>query len=797
MLLVHMVTTRIVAFLLFTGISSLAYTQKVYDIKGSIKATHTMEPVSGAAINCNGFNTISTVEGDFVLEKLPQGVYSIKVSHLGYGSKTFKIKLDGQTLPLQVLLEEVKTSLEEVVVYGKSERLQQREAPIIKVEASKAFLERNRENSLMQTLKKIPGVSTITIGSGQSKPLIRGLGFNRVSVIQNGIKHEAQQWGNDHGLEIDQYAIDRVQIIKGPASLLYGSDALAGVVNITRPSQPLPNPFSGSVNLLAETNNNLFGGSLGVSQSNASWWYRGRLTYRNYGDYKVPTETIQYESYIFELDKNNLRNTAGREANTSFSLGFTKGRLKSETFLSHVHAKNGFFANAHGLEVRGSTIDYDRSNRDIDLPYHLVDHFKLVNNSVLVQENGPWEVDFGFQHNHRQEHSEPVPHGYMPTPDHSLEREFTKNTLALNLKKHLKPNKNGHQLTFGLNSEGTFNNIGGWGFLIPAYNRYSLGGLVLDQWELNDQFHLQGGLRYDIGWLQTEAYYDWFPTPVVLDDGTNTQTPLQRSQNKNLFFGNFSASLGVSYLKGPTTLKLSLGKAFRMPLANELASDGVNYHMYRFEKGNLNLDPEVSYQVDVSFDHNAEMFRAHLSPFLNFFDNYIYLNPTPNYYETLQRYEYTQSQVFRMGGEISIGASLAKALWIDASLEYVYARQTNGPKKGFTLPFSPPLSGLFSASYQWPKGLWGIKNLRLNADYRITAAQNEIVPPEEKTEGYQVVHLSAMAQVRLFNQSKPVKLRLKCNNLFDTLYFDHTSFYRLIDVPEAGRNLSFSMTIPF
>src|SRR5690606_17674130 len=156
------------------------------------------------------------------------------------------------------------TLLQDIEVYSHKKNLKSKATPLISHMVSKSYMENNRESSLMQTLEKVPGVSTITIGSGQSKPVIRGLGFNRVVVVQNGIKHQAQQWGSDHGLEIDQYGVEAIEVIKGPASLLYGSDAIAGVVNIQAPEVPALNSFSGSVNILGETNNDLLVISTGV-----------------------------------------------------------------------------------------------------------------------------------------------------------------------------------------------------------------------------------------------------------------------------------------------------------------------------------------------------------------------------------------------------------------------------------------------------------------------------------------------------------------------------------------------------
>ncbi|UOB17468.1 TonB-dependent receptor [Abyssalbus ytuae] len=784
------------AFLSISLCSSSLLAQQSFTIKGVVINSNTMEPVTEVNIKGENLFAISSFNGEFFISNISKGRYHLKISHIGYITEYMTIEVDRNIDNIVIKLKESVTNLEEVQVLGKTKNQKAKELPVITYEVSKGFLNQNRENSLMQTLQKIPGVSTINIGSGQSKPLIRGLGFNRVSVVQNGVKHEAQQWGADHGLEIDQYDIENIQIIKGPASLLFGSDAVAGVVDIQSPEIPQPHSFQGEVNLLGETNNNLLGVSAGVTGRKDKWFYRGRLTFRDYGDYKVPTDKINYENYIFELHENHLRNTAGTEANSAFSLGFLSGKVKSETFISNVYARNGFFANAHGLEVRSSNIDYDRSDRDIDLPFHEVNHFKIINNTSVYQDKHTLHLDFGYQHNHREEHSEPAPHGYMPNPPDTKEREFIKNTWSLNTKNTRKINDN-QEVVFGLNAEFQDNQIGGWGFLIPEYTRFTAGVFVYDHFKIKEKIHLQGGLRYDFGVIDTKAYYDWYPSTVNNSDGSTSYIYLQRAQNKNLNFNNISGSVGISYIRDKITYKLNIGKSFRIPLANELASDGVNYHMYRYEKGNLNLKPEESYQIDIDLDYSTKNFSFGINPFVNLFENFIYLNPTPDYYETLQIYEYTQSKVLRVGGELKFGYALTENLRIDASAEYVYSRQRSGPKKNFTLPFSPPLSGLVSANYQFKKDLFCFKNIRVIADYRLTEKQDEIVPPEEKTEGYQVLNLAFLSSINLFNSEKQTGLRFKLNNVFNTKYFNHTSFYRLIDVPEAGRNISLSLTIPF
>ncbi|WP_232225201.1 TonB-dependent receptor domain-containing protein [Seonamhaeicola sp. S2-3] len=773
----------------------MLFAQETYQIKGTVQNINTLLPIDGATIISKGLHTITSASGTFLIENVTAGTYSLSISHISYTPKTITVTVGPEMKPLEIFLNEKTTTLQAIEIKGKTKKRSYKESPVVSQLVSKDFMIKNRENSLMQTLSKIPGVSTIKIGSGQSKPAIRGLGFNRVVVVQNGIKHEAQQWGNDHGLEIDQYGIENIQIVKGPASLVYGSDAIAGVVDIQPNKIPSEYSFNGEVNLLAESNNDLVGISAGLQSRKEKWFYGGRLTFRDYADYKVPTDKINYESYIFELHDNNLRNTAGREANASFSIGYTTNRITSETTISNVNAKNGFFANAHGLEVRTSSIDYDNSNRDIDLPYHKVNHFKVTNNTSITVNNHSIHIDLGFQNNIREERSEPSAHGYMPKPSNTKERSFHKNTFSLNIKDAFKL-KEQHNIVAGVNMEFQDNTIGGWGFLIPEYQRFSIGAFAFDQFEIHSNLHLLAGIRYDYGQIHSQSYYDWYRSTVNNSDGSTSYVYLQRAQNKTLNFANISTSAGLSYLLKNTTFKFNVGKSFRMPLANELASDGVNYHMYRYEKGNLDLDPEESYQFDIDIDHTTKYFSFGISPFVNFFENFIYLNPTANYYETLQIYEYTQNKVFRAGGELRASTSIINNVELEASAEYVYSKQTSGPKEGFTIPFSPPLSGLVSASYQL-KNLFFLKQPLFTADYRITAKQDKIVPPEEATSGYQVLNMSLLTQIELFKTNSPLEIKFKLNNVFDTKYYDHTSFYRLIDVPEAGRNISIALTQNF
>lgn len=774
--------------------SSISYCQQLSTIKIKVIDKRNQKPLVGAHVCIGKKCSVSNDAGYFNMNVEIKEKQKLIVTYVGY--KTYIKEISSLFIPKEIQLEPKSSELEEVIIKGINKKQVVKKSALTKVTIDKDFLSKNRENSLMETLKVLPGVSTISIGSGQSKPVIRGLGFNRVVVAENGIKHEAQQWGADHGLEIDQYNAEEIEITKGASSLLYGSEAIAGVVSIKTNTLPKTNTFLKELTLFTESNKDLLGVSFGIKQRFVHWYYKVRSTYQDYGDYILPTDRIVYGNRDLRLYKNHLRNTAGFNQNLSVSFGYVNDTFSNETTISNVNAKNGFFANVHGLEARKSYIDYDSSSRDVDLPFHEVNHFKVINNSKINFSNSTFSVGLGFQNNQREENSEPVEHGYMPKPSSFKERIFNKNTYSLNLKNQYY-SLDKHKPIIGVNLEFQDNKIDGWGFLIPAYERFMVGLYFYNQYKITPKTYIEGGFRYDYGVLNTKPYYDWFFTPVKDTNGKIiSKRKLQRAKKEELAFGSYSASLGVSHTREKTSYKLNIGKSFRIPLAHELASNGVNYHMYRYEEGTLDLDPESSYQIDGEFNLNTKLFNFSLQPFVNYFSNYIYLNPTSEYYQTLQKYKYTQSEVFRYGGELIAGFKPFKNLLISTSVEYVNSRQLSGSKKNFTLPFSPPLSSVISARYTFNSDGF-LKTTNVFSNLRITAKQDEIVPPENPTEGYSLLSIGATTKMSLFSKKHLLTLQFKLNNVFNDKVFNHTSFYRLVEVPEPGRNFSINLTQTF
>lgn len=783
----------------FTAIS-----QQVFTISGVVNDTGNQPlPAASVLVTPGNYGTVTDKNGKFIIGKLQSGDYTIQVTYLGYKKYARSLQLK-DNVGLEINLEPELLTLDEITVTDNYAEQRKKEETVNVEIVNDAYLKQNLGGSLMKSLDRLPGINAIDIGSGQSKPVIRGLGFNRVVVTENGIKHEGQQWGADHGLEVDQFASDRIEVIKGPSSLMYGSDGIGGVIELKQMEIPVKNSFGGSVDFIGKTNNNFAGFSTILFTRREKLYFTGRVTWLDFADYRVPTDSVDIYSYKAPLNKNRLRNTAGNEIDFHFSAGYVSNGFSTKLFLSNVYNKAGLFANAHGLEPRRvDTGLHDKSDRDIQFPYQTVNHFKAINKTEWRNNRVRVLADFGLQRNFRQELSQYVSHGYMPAvfPDSlpypaDLELEFDKYIVSANLKTEMQASEK-TLVSLGIQNEFQNNKTGGRGFIIPSFTQFTSGGFVHVKYNFSENSILQAGLRYDFGMIETEAYSDWFPSPVETEPDSIWEY-LQRAPALSRHFSSFTGSVGYSFNSEHFSAKANLGKSFRMPIAKELAANGVNYHHFSYEVGNPDLSPEVAYQFDGGAEIRTQRFAAGVTPFVNYFSNYIYLNPSyvhdRLYGNGNQVFYYTQSRVFRWGGEIHSHFELTQNWQLGLIADYVNSLQLSGEKKGFTLPFSPPASVLLNLKYDLEKA--GIfRNPYFSADYRITAKQNNIVPPEEKTPGSAIFNLAFGAGVPL--KKEVVSVAVQVQNVFNIKYFNHTSYYRLINVPEPGRSLVVNVSIPF
>ena len=684
-------------------------------------------------------------------------------------------------------------TLEELVVVGNTRSREQKRNPqSIETVAKEKIAERFSGN-LMKSLDHIPGVQAMSIGSGFSKPMIRGVGFNRISVTENGIKQEGQQWGADHGLEIDAFNVEQVSIRKGPSSLLLGSDAMGGVIEIVQPIPPGHNRIFGSVDLLGRSVNGLFGGSLMLGVKRNHWFFKARYSEQHFGDYAIPTDTIVYLTQKIPITKNRLNNTAGHERAGNLYVRYSKDRLSVSLAASDAYQKVGFFPAAHGIPD-ASKVEDDGSSRDIDLPYSFVNHFKTTLHTKYWWDHASLSWDLGYQNNHREEWS--LFHTHYTTqapPSEDPDRELA--FILDNFSSGVKLNISHSPLfksTLSWDAQYQNNRIEGYSFLLPAYKRLSTGIAWVANYAPNEQITLSGGVRYDVAQLKAEEYMDVYLGAYLKEQGYSPEVIEQnkiRSYAIDRNFGDYSFSAGVAWqMDEKQHIKLNVGRSFRLPGANELASNGVHHSSFMHEQGDPTLDSEQGWQLDLAYGYENSLLALNLSPFLSWYQNYIYLQPAGKWSilpHAGQIYRYTQSEALFAGAELSLRLTLPFHLSYELGGEYIY---TYNIDENIPLSFSPP-------AVMRNKLTWQKKRLNVFAEWQCVSAQNRVARNELTTPSAQLFNAGITAKFPFVSEGTVATLRV--DNIFNTKYLNHLSFYRKVEIPEPGRNIQLSIKIPF
>lgn len=684
--------------------------------------------------------------------------------------------------------------LESVVVTSGSLKKSGNRTSALSVEvAEKEFLKTHFTGNLTQALEYLPGVRSMDIGSGFSKPMIRGMGFNRISVTENGIKQEGQQWGSDHGLEIDAFNIERVTVRKGPASLLYGSDAMGGVIEITQAPPPFDNCVYGEAAFMGKHVNGTRSGSMMLGMKKNAWHLKLRYSEKHFGDYRIPTDTIVYLTQRIPIHGRKLKNTAGIERDVNFYSEYHKQRYYSSYAVSNTRQKAGFFPGAHGIPD-ASRVEDDGNSRNIDLPYSKVNHLKATSHQQYTWNSLSASWDLGFQNNHREEWSRFHTHyGTQSPPENNPDKElgFSLNTFSSSLKVR-SVFSGDFEHTAGWDVQYQQNRINGYSFLLPRYNRFTTGAFALSSWRPSGQFSLSGGLRYDYGSMDISAYQDAYLENYLRGMGYDQELIAQyqwRSYPVGRDFGDVSGSLGFIWdLSGGQLLKANIGHSFRLPGANELAANGVHHGTFRHEQGDPSLSSERGWQVDASYTYESRNLSFSATTFFSWYDNYIYLKPTGEWSvlpHAGQIYRYTGAEALFAGTEISFDAKLFPLLTYSLLGEYVY---TYNQDEQTPLSFSPPASLRNILTFKY-------KKIRLVAELHSIAKQSRVAKNESKTDGTNLVNLGGNVTIPIGSTLLDISLSLR--NVFDTRYYNHLSFYRKVEIPEPGRNFQLLVKIPF
>lgn len=636
-------------------------------------------------------------------------------------------------------------------------------------------------NTFMHTLEQLPGISAIHTGVGISKPVIRGMSLNRVIVNEYGIKQEGQQWGLDHGLELDQYNVERVEVIKGPVSVLYGSDGLGGVINILPAYIPNNDTLQTELIHTYKSNNDLWGLSGKVLFSKKDYYFSARASYQDYASYRVPAESFIYNGYTLPIYNNRLKNTGGKELSFSLRAGLRKKWGSTHLYLSNYRQKAGFFVGAFGVP-RAYQLNDNGDYRHIGLPYQQINHTKLINNTIIYLGKGRIETDLGIQLNTRQELSPPHAHGYGPAPQGNEALALTLYTLSGNIR-YVYQGSERWSSTTGISLQHQENKRGGYEFLIPAYTSLQAGLYNFTEYRYNKNLLVNAGIRIDYGQQKAAASY------TTQYDSTGKETgQTRRSPGIDRVYYKASGSAGTAWqINQHLKLTFNLGSAYRIPVIAELTANGVHHGTFRHEMGDSTLKPEQGYMADLGLNFNRKQLNIQLSPFINYFSNYIYLSPSARFSplpDAGQVYRYMGAKVLFAGAELHTDWRIQENWSNTFSAEYVWNKNGNN---GLGLPFTPPFSVLEEINWQphlAGKRFFEQTTISLSGQY--FAAQNRVDRNEAPTNGYFLLNFSAANTFRVAAHS--FTLFLQFRNITNTIYMNNMSRYRILNLPEQGFN---------
>lgn len=649
--------------------------------------------------------------------------------------------------------------LNELVVTGVTgdTKLKHSTAPISIVSGKE--LRQTSSTNIIDAIAHQPGVSQITTGSGISKPIIRGLGYNRIIVMNEGIRQEGQQWGDEHGIEIDPQNVNSVEILKGPASLMYGSDAMAGVLILHgSPIQP-EGEMKASVSTEYQTNNGLFDYSLNFAGNQKGFVWDVRFSDKYAHAYKN-----KYDGYV---PGSQFSERAGR-----LMLGVNKhwgySHLTWTTFHQTPSIVEGERDEVTG-ELECATDNVKTYSKA--LPFQQIKHYKAVWDNSLNLPKGWLKAIIGYQQNQRQEFEDDAD---------EYELYFKLHTVTYDLR-YLSQEFGGWKMAGGINGMWQQSLNLGEETLIPEYKLFDFGAYATVSKAL-DNLTLNGGLRFD------NRHLDY------------------HTRNLSGFTGSIGAVWNASE---HLNLRLNLARGFRAPNMSELGSDGVHEGTLRYEIGNPDLKPEYSWQADLGLDFTSQYVSAQVALFANRIEHYIFAQRIDEVIEEgFRTYEYTQGNARLLGFEAGVDFHPIHSLHFQNTFSYVDAQQLHVDADAKYLPMTPAPRWTSELKYELSHhGHKTLNNAFVALGLECNLPQNhyyKVDDTETRTPGYALLSLSAGTDLNI-RKKKVAEFYIMAENLLNKAYQNHLSRLKYCDVNNAtgrqgvynmGRNIIFKLIVP-
>ncbi len=729
-------------FYLLAALLVFATASSQNSLTGTIKSNEKSEPLPATIyIPKLEKGIIAGLDGNYSLSNIPNGTYTVVYSLLGYATVSEKIIFTvNQSVIKDISLTESAIEIEEVIISTPFHKLQSDN--VMKVErVSTDDLRKIGAVTLADGITKIAGVETISTGIGIGKPVIRGLSSNRVLTYTQGVRLENQQFGDEHGLGVNAAGIESVEVIKGPASLLYGSDALGGVLYLN------PERFAKAGETNGDVESTYFSNTLGTSTSLGVKTSGERLKFLARGTYVIHSDYETGDDY-------RVTNTRFNEKDLKAGLAYQGSILKSSLRYNYNRSNIGI-----PEEVGEQT-----QSQNLELPFQEIDNHVLSLENNIFLKNSSIDIKGGYLFNDRREFED-------NTNEAALRLKL--NTFNYDVKYNL-PQLGNFETIVGVQGMHQTNKNEGEEILIPNATTVDFGVLGTTHYHL-EKVDFQAGIRFDTRNIESEAAREPSEDDFI--------PALQKD------FTSFTAAVGakLGLYEGLST-RINLASGFRAPNLAELTSNGVHEGTNRYEIGNPNLENEQNFQVDVSLEFRNEHIEISANGFYNSLNNYIFLSPTGEVIEDNFVFDYLQGNAYLYGGEFGLHLHPHPLDWLhfESNFETVTGKQ----KSGDYLPLIPANTLRNTFRIEFNDGNF-LKSPYAFVSYENIFAQRNVSSFETETEGYNLLSLGVGTDVSV--NPFLLKFGVSVNNLTNESYVAHLSRLKIDAVPNIGRSININV----
>jgi len=828
--------SSILYILLFASVTAnatdkLPATEGTGTLTGIVTDKATGETIPSATVTIPDLRlaTSTNASGKYTLKNLPKGVYLVSVSFVGYANFTQKVDLS-TTMVLDIKLSASSIETAEVVITGVSRATELKRDPVPMVAIGKTYIDQHSASgNVIDEIANLPGISAVTTGPNISKPFIHGLGYNRVVTAVDGIRQEGQQWGDEHGIEVDQNAVDRVEVIKGPASLTYGSDAIGGVVNLISAPPVADGKILGSIQEIYGTNNGLFNESFKLQGNNNGFVWGTVISDKVAKDYEN-----QHDGRVYGTNFNEKDGRVMVGVNKSWGYSYLNASIFDDEQAipdgTRDPANRAFTKQISDADTtRQDVTQHDLNTYSLPVLHQHVQLYRIYDISNFIIGSGNLLVNLGYQYSHRREFTHPED---ADVP--GLNLQLT--TWTYDFKYNFNIAKT-WETTIGVNGQYQNNTLGySTDFPIPAYHQFDVGPFFAVKKSFG-KLDLSGGARYDTRSFSGKAAYidttkQYFPKLYTGSDPTGTPGVTQQFSALNKTFSGVSGSLGAAYnFSDQFLLKGNIARGFRAPSIAELSANGADPGSQEYHIGNPDFKPEFSVQEDLGAFLTLPNVSASVEVFDNHIQNYIFqeqvqgadglpvrvaANGAPAQDGQYSEFKYVQGKARISGGEFSLDIHPVSWLHFENSATLTYGTNlgTGGPVPDDLkyLPFIPPLHTHSELRGTFAKGLGkSFKNLYAFGGFDHYSAQNRFFAAygtETYTAGYNLLSAGIGGNIVNSKGNKVLELFIEGTNLANVNYQSNMSRLKYFDNPTVpagvqpgifnmGRNISFKVVVPF